>query len=258
MTYNLHDPGGWFEDHMHDPSEMANLILTQDADIVVLEECDNKRAEKLADYLSVKYHYQQMMLWNYHNAIFCKYPIDSFSELELKNDSPVYDDHPNIVSDSVRNRYSRRHVFYVDVKLPRHTIKVIGCHFASNLIGHSYNLSAVIENMQRGGTLREIEAYCVRNAVDSCRTVGIPTIVCGDLNDFCGSKTLHILQKYGALKDCWWERGCGFGFTFHSQGWMHFRLDHILHTEDLECTSVKVVKQDYSDHNALIANFEFE
>lgn len=54
----------------------------------------------------------------------------------------------------------------------------------------------------------------------------LPTIVMGDMNDFSGMSPLKTL-KSADLKDAWWEGGKGLGPTFH-EGWMHFRLDHIL------------------------------
>ena len=83
---------------------------------------------------------------------------------------------------------------------------------------------------------------------------GMPVIVCGDMNDVSGSKTLRMLQSTG-LKNAWWEKGRGFGFTYHGHHFMNFRIDHILHTEDIKVKSIKKIDQHYSDHDPVIANF---
>lgn len=264
MTYNIHGHGDYMMSHLEQPREMADFILAQEADIVVLQECDKDSCGSLLDMLAERYDYQRTMMGKFTNVMLSRFPLREKSELVLKKEAEVFDEHKEIaLIDSIRGLHARKQVMFVNADVKGHMVKIIGCHFASNklyaLAGDSNRERAesFLSNMRLGGAQREIEAYCVRDTVDSCRNVGMPAIVCGDLNDFCGSKTLRILQKDGVLKDCWWERGCGLGLTFHSHGWMHFRLDHILHTEGLKCTSVKVVKQNLSDHDALVTRFEF-
>lgn len=83
----------------------------------------------------------------------------------------------------------------------------------------------------------------------------VPTIVMGDFNDVPGSPTLNILERAG-LKDAWWEGGCGYGATIHHP--LPYRIDHILHNDGLKLKSIKkIVTQDLSDHDALVARFVF-
>lgn len=59
------------------------------------------------------------------------------------------------------------------------------------------------------------------------------------------------------LKDAWWERGNGFGWTYF--GWhLRLRLDHILYSNELELVDVKVVDSDISDHKPLMAKFRLK
>lgn len=265
MTYNIHGHGAYMMSHLEQPREMADFILDQEADIVVLQECDKDSCSALLNMLTEKYEYQHTMVGKFMNVMLSRYPLGDKSELLLRKNAEIFDEHKEIaLVDSVRGLYARKQIMLVNADVKGRTVKIIGSHFASNklfaLKGESNRerTESFLKNMGLGGAQREIEAYCVRDTVDSCRNVGVPAIVCGDLNDFSGSKTLRILQKDGALSNCWWERGNGLGLTFHNHGWMHFRLDHILHTEDLRCTSVRVVKQDFSDHDALVANFVFK
>ena len=81
-----------------------------------------------------------------------------------------------------------------------------------------------------------------------------PLIVMGDMNDVSGSTPINRIKKAG-LKDAWWEGGCGYGATFHGKG-LRLRIDHILYDyKGLELVGVKVIGNDLSDHNALIARF---
>lgn len=114
-------------------------------------------------------------------------------------------------------------------------------------------ISLYKRNYEVGKRIRDYEAENVRRFIDEARADGMPVIVAGDLNDWCGSDCLNALMS-DDLKDAWWEGGCGFGWTYF--GWhMRLRLDHILYSDELELVDVKVVDSDLSDHKPLVANF---
>ncbi len=128
-----------------------------------------------------------------------------------------------------------------------------------------------LHNYLIGKTLRDYEAWNIRRQMDSL-SVGMPVIVAGDLNDWCGSDCLDILQgiegkskrqvqrgkengtSVGYLSDAWWEGGNGFGFTFDAMH-LKLRLDHILYSDEIELVDVKVIDTDISDHKPLMARF---
>ncbi len=75
------------------------------------------------------------------------------------------------------------------------------------------------------------------------------------MNDICGSSAIRVLENIG-IKDAWWEGGVGYGATIHHP--LPYRIDHILHNEGLVLKGVKVIDtSDISDHNALVAVFDF-
>ncbi len=78
----------------------------------------------------------------------------------------------------------------------------------------------------------------------------------GDVNSVPGSNARRILRRGGLLKNAWWEKGSGLGLTFHAHKVMHYRLDHVLHTSDLEIKNIRVVDVDYSDHKPIVAEFQ--
>lgn len=84
---------------------------------------------------------------------------------------------------------------------------------------------------------------------------GESQLVMGDLNDVCGLPALKKFATAG-LKDAWSEGGFGYGATIHTP--LPYRIDHILHNEGLVLKGVKVIDtSDISDHNALVAVFDF-
>ena len=108
-------------------------------------------------------------------------------------------------------------------------------------------------NYKIGKRIRDFEAQNVRRFVDEARANGNTVIVVGDLNDWCGSDCLETLMG-NDLKDAWWEGGRGFGWTYF--GWhLRLRIDHILYSDELQLTDVKVVDSDLSDHKPLKAQF---
>lgn len=123
-------------------------------------------------------------------------------------------------------------------------------------------LSLYKRNYEVGKRIRDYEAENVRRFIDETRTdpstdsgTGMPVIVAGDLNDWCGRDCLNTLMGDN-LKDAWWEGGNGFGWTYF--GWhLRLRLDHILYSDELELVDVKVIDTDISDHKPLMAKFRF-
>lgn len=118
-------------------------------------------------------------------------------------------------------------------------------------------IGAYLSGISYAGEERSDYAKAIRHKMDSCCQAGIPVIVCGDMNDVSGSKTLRTLQEGELMKDAWWESGCGFGFTYRGHRFMRFRLDHVLYSSHIESKSIKVVEQQFSDHNPIVTEFEW-
>ena len=150
---------------------------------------------------------------------------------------------------------------------PNHRITVFSSHLRSSayttarrsLDKNAYwsdGISLYKRNYEVGKRIRNYEAVNVRRFVDDVREEGMPLIVAGDLNDWCGSDCLNTLMGDN-LKDAWWEGGNGFGWTYF--GWhLRLRLDHILYSDELELVDVKVIDTDISDHKPLMARFRIK
>ena len=75
-------------------------------------------------------------------------------------------------------------------------------------------------------------------------------IVAGDFNDTPASYIYQQISKQ--LKDSYRERGKGFCTTYHGR-FPAFRIDYILHSDDIETLSYKRLRCDISDHYPIIA-----
>lgn len=123
------------------------------------------------------------------------------------------------------------------------TITIFGCHLSSSR-----------KDIWGGYQNRKKEADANYKAYIREKR---PIIVMGDLNDLSCTPPVKRIEEAG-LKDAWWEGGCGYGATYHD-GWLRLRVDHILYDDEgLELVGVKVIDNDLSDHNALIARFKIK
>ena len=244
MTYNTQSTSSvYMTQNRENPMGMSELIMKQTADIVCLQEYEGWYCDYLKRLLDQDYPYfVQMPDMPKESAVFSKYPIEDVKQIP-----------GDLVMEMTINRKGR-------------IIKLIVCHMASNRID-SINkelegramwyerFGSYMDGINKAGEKRVDEVEKIKKRVKSCLSKGIPVVVCGDMNDVGGSKPLRILKSAG-LKDAWWEKGLGFGFTYYGHQWMKFRLDHIMYSDALKCKSVKVVRQDFSDHNPIVAKFE--
>jgi len=144
------------------------------------------------------------------------------------------------------------------------TIDLYGCHLASNNYNERSERQSIedikglesiltyINNIQTSGNRRSIEAKAI---VHEMSKSSHQAIVLGDMNDVGGSAAIRALKTAG-LTDAWLEGGFGYGATIHFP--LPYRIDHILYNEGLVLKGVKVIDtSDISDHNALVAVFDF-
>lgn len=71
-------------------------------------------------------------------------------------------------------------------------------------------LSLYWRNYYTGKRIRDYEADNIRLFIDSARAEGMPVLMAGDFNDWCGSYCLRTLMGKD-LRDVWNEKGKGFG-----------------------------------------------
>lgn len=220
---------------------VAELILKEDADFIQLNEFTLDSCLVLDSILSKQYLYKvDVNAKGLPGDIF-------FSKRPLLESGLFNADFPNAI--------------YSKLCLDNDSLYILGCHLVGN------NSEGQIE-IDDADSLRRVKTFgeYYRNAQEKRKEnahflkkvvleSALPTIVMGDMNDFNHSAPMGSLKDTG-MRNAWWEGGFGYGATYH-EGWLRLRIDHIYYNEKLKLKGVKVVETDLSDHNILVASFEF-
>lgn len=242
MAWNVHDSGC---DYQERQKQIAALILSVDPDVVLLDEFYLKKSATLDSIVRAHYPYV-FDDWSYFMAgeiLYSRFPVV---------------DSRRISSDTLA-ALTNEYILSVD----NQQVRLVGCHLISsnNFSSQRYTfkkpddfktLPQYFKVYRKGQRRRTRECLQVCNHL---RKKSMPTLVLGDMNDFSGTPPLKLLTDTG-LHDAWWEGGYGFGHTFH-EGWMRFRLDHILHNDSLRLVSIQNISTHLSDHHPLIGDFLF-
>ena len=266
MCYNIHSSSESFKGDTAFVDSMAQMILRENPDVLTIEEYYVEYCGRFDSLLRKNYSYCEVLSKGTPNVVYSKDPLSDKMELFLDSASIMNEGLEQAAKlDSNRTTESERLVMGVTLKKGKQKVRIIACHLASNQYDITRrNMSDTLEwwkgipeyrlSYQSGSLARETEIQYTQKEIEKYKKQGMPVIVCGDMNDVSGSKTLRMLQSTG-LKNAWWEKGRGFGFTYHGHHFMNFRIDHILHTEDIKVKSIKKIDQHYSDHDPVIASF---
>lgn len=236
MTWNVHCSNG--ADQIRQ-KRIAELILREDADLVLLNEFNQDSCLVIDALLNKHYHYR-------NNANAKRKGGDIFySKTQLFESG-----HFRKVVDNC---------IYSKLFIEKDSLYIIGCH----LPGNNREGQIEIDNTDSLCRAKTFWGY-YRNAREKrkektqflkkiIQESTLPIIVMGDMNDFNASAPMDSLKDAG-MKNAWWEGGLGYGVTYH-EGWLKLRIDHIYYNDKFRLEDVKVVKTDLSDHNILIADF---
>ena len=237
MTWNVHCSEGT---DIIRQIKIAELVLEEDADFVLLNEFNLNSCLVTDSLLSTLY------------------PYRNDAGAKIKAGDIFYSKTQLVESGWYKKVYN---CIYSKLPIKKDSLFIIGCHLPGN------NHEGQIE-IDGADSLRRIKTFWgyYRNAREKRKEKAqflkkiiqestIPMIVMGDMNDFSFSAPLDTLSSCG-LKNAWWEGGFGYGATYH-EGWLRLRIDHIYYNDKLKLKDVKVVETDLSDHNILVADFEF-
>ena len=239
MTWNVHCPNGADSKRQR---EVAELILREDADFVLLNEYHQDSCLVMDSILKMRYPFTEECRSHRRSGdIF-------YSKRKMTNSG--------YVGKTIKGKRKQIKTIKATISIGSDSVQIFGLHLASN----HYDGSTIEEELQNDTSSydkykdaqerRCIQAHWTKEAALKSRH---PVIIMGDMNDFNRSAPLDTFTTNG-FKGAWWEGGNGYGHTFHA-GWMRLRIDHILHSEKLELKSIKVIDTNLSDHNPVVAGF---
>lgn len=246
---------------------LIRFIERQEADVILLQEYNHQLYPEVRERLSSVYPYglESEGKNDRFKSVFSKYPIEDYEQLWVG----VGDSRYELLQHAwyCKSRDGDREVLPVCsmvVKVGDKRLRIVNCHLMSN------NYSVAIRNVRKKGrslihailpimarmdygyAVRKLQAEAICQHLAGCKEAAV--VVCGDFNDISGSTTLRTILKTG-LKNAWWQKGCGFGFTFHGMK-LRLRLDHSLYSpKGLNLAKTYVPHSCTSDHDPLICDF---
>lgn len=233
--------------------EFIDYITNQDADIICLQEVFWRG--KWVDNPDVRAVYPYIVTLSGKGKMSClsKTPITGTEQINYKS-------YGNMSA-----------AYYIDIK--GSTVMVINNHFESykfskeelkqyrEITGKATSLrkreaesKSVMKKLMAGKKLRGPQADTVYDYM--MENWKRHTIVCGDFNETANEYTHYLFTK--KLNDAFTRSGNGFGFSF-STNKLHFRIDHILCSDDLNPIYCTVDNScDISDHFPIISYLKLQ
>lgn len=255
LTWNTHQMGQYRK-----PKDNAILqhLLTQDADIICLQEVDVYKSPEFLTLAEVRhslgakypYSYIDFSVYNnrrqFGNMVWSRYPLinkktvdyEIRSNLSSRCDVVVGEDTFRLIVNHLEsNRFTSTDMTIND------GAKYEDIRNSAKRIGHKWTKA---RNRRRG------QARAVRKEIDNSP---YPVIVVGDFNDIPLSYTYYTISK--GLHDAWLETSWGkWGTTFKLKGSFGVRIDYILCQNPLvpvQCTVKETTGSDHSPVEAVLA-----
>lgn len=256
LTYNVQG----FRDERNKDSEeqpILDYIAESNADIVCLQEyLVSKTGQSIFSQKDVNrklnmYPYRSVIglesSGKYHTfglACFSKYPIEDTHEVIFESS------------------YNGAAVYTINIEGKKYTVANV--HLETNSImaadrklysdflqkTDSVKLETITSNIRNrlGGAyrMRSRQVEKVKSYIETQDTDG--TIICGDFNDTPISYAYHQMKK--GLKDAYVSTAFGPGITYNEYLFL-FRIDYIMHSENVKAYRSKVDKIKHSDHYPL-------
>lgn len=263
LTFNVNN---WIEMNQ-DPSKIVafcRYVQDEQVDVLAVQEIYFGEScginQKLAE------------VFPYHTSdyrVFSKYPISQEKMLRLGTDNERVKAIPGFTQ-AVGANWEEMPIGSQVIEVNGKKLKLIDCYMMTNgftqakidfgkrkgkvsAISNYWQLAVdLYRNMALGYAARLLGAELIREEIEY---TDIPVIVCGDMNDLSGSPSLRKICNGTHLRDAWWEKGFGFGFTFSGKG-MWFRLDHVMYSGGVELAGVKLTEKGLgvSDHRGVMVN----
>lgn len=254
LTYNV--MGFAYRDHTKEsPNKIIEYIADSGADIVCLQEYAVSKSEK---YLTSKKVFKALNMYPYRSvisinsagylnsgiAVFSKYPISNSRRVNYESDYNCSSVHELNVKGKkltlINNHLESFKLTMEDRSRYKSFIKNISTDTFDDIKG------ALEQKLGPAFKMRAKQAEAV--AAEVAKAKGDYILVCGDFNDTPISYAHRTVQ--GSLVDSFAESGKGMGVTYN-QNMFLFRIDNILHSENMKSINCTVDKIRYSDHYPL-------
>ena len=254
LTYNIM-AFGYKGNSKEEPNKILEYIANSDADIVCLQEyAVNKltnlnssriyKALKMYPYHSVFYlkntKYQNMGI-----ALFSKYPISKSRRIKYESDANGSSMH-EVTVNGKRLLVINNHLesFKLTMEDRSRYSDLISSFDADKLQDMRGSISNKLSTAFR---IRARQAEAIAEVIRE-EDKEAYVLVGGDFNDTPISYAHRTIQ--GPLLDAFAESGSGVGITYN-QNFFWFRIDNILHSQNIRSSNCQVEKIPYSDHYPL-------
>lgn len=232
-------------DYKHKPAdnEVLQYLLSQDADVVCLQEVDV--------YKDVKY----LTLPDVRETLKTKYPY-SYLDFSVYNKrhqygTMVWSKYPLIHKQSIHYETQGNLSNRCDIIVGHDTIRLINNHLESYKLASEdlTDVDRIEAKWKRAIPLRNAQAQVVRREIEASP---YPVVVVGDFNSVALSYAYWHISR--GLHDAWnethyfWE----WGATYEYNG-IGLRIDYILCSDPLKPAACSVQKTSVSDHKPVVA-----
>jgi len=264
LTYNVRSFDGITKNLKGKENSTLNYIVEIDPDIVCLQEyasiakggrflSDSDIASKLKKmpYRHIEPLNPSNKTSTYAVAVFSKFPILNVERLPQSK--------------------RQDEIFAVELDVNGKRLTVINCHLQSNNLSEEdrtgfYNLTVspntekiesftntMFRRLTPAYKKRAVQANLIADYIKSKSPQYL--VVCGDFND---TPVSYVRRKIkGNLRDAFVETGFGFGITFNMHRFL-FRIDHILHSENIKSYNCEVGNLKFSDHYPVWCRMELK
>ena len=255
LTYNV--MGFGYKDHTRQsPNPILNYIAKSDADIVCLQEYAVGTTNK---FLTNRKIFNALKMYPYHSivpigtsgalkfniAVFSKYPITKSRKIKYEssfNGSSIHE--LKIAGKKLTLINNHLESFKLTMEDRSRYSDLISSFDADKLQDMRGSISNKLSTAFR---IRARQAEAIAEVIRE-EDKEAYVLVCGDFNDTPISYAHRTIQ--GPLLDAFAESGSGVGITYN-QNFFWFRIDNILHSQNIRSSNCQVEKIPYSDHYPL-------
>lgn len=244
MTWNM---GGTNWDDSLTRDSLANYLINEQLDLLVVQEISSPHADVLANALHHQMPYSSFKgdsQW-YGHAIISRWPVLGSEKLTSNG---------------------ANHTILHQLQMPQgDTLFVVSCHLQSMHLDHDVRSDyfaivhrqetnrdsvqqtseTLLQHIRENGALRALQADTVAQFLRAHADSRI--IVAGDLNDSPVSYTRQTIAEAAPLTDCFRASGNGIGRSFNRDA-IYVRIDHLFCTDNFKPYACRLGQTRISDH----------